>query len=119
MQFYTLLNVTTSLHALLAEHAEHERDRDGLVQHVAEALAVLYEAIGPEPEWQVEAACRGQVATMFPERGQSTAPGKALCASCPVLEECRAWAAEGVEPFGIVAGLSARQRRPQRRPAAA
>ncbi|UDY35529.1 WhiB family transcriptional regulator [Dermatobacter hominis] len=104
------------LHALLAGGEAVDRDRDEQVQHVAEALAVLLEEIGPEPEWQQRAACRGQTKVMFPERGQDIRPAKALCASCPVHAECEAWgAAAGSAQGGFVAGRGKRSRRGQKR----
>lgn len=40
-------------------------------------------------EWQEQAACRGEdLDFFFPKRGQPTAKGRALCAACPVHDEC-------------------------------
>lgn len=46
----------------------------------------------------------------FPERGESTAPAKAICARCPVIEPCLQWALENREE-GIWGGTSGRERR--------
>ena len=51
----------------------------------------------PAEDWAQRAACRGQTALFFPshaERPEARKPrearARALCATCPVLEECRA-----------------------------
>ena len=57
----------------------------------------------------------------FPETGQSAAPAKAVCAACPVRELCLTTFGPLVD-HGVVGGLTADQRRTQRRdqrPAAA
>ena len=102
--------VVDDLQSLIAERSDQERTRDERVQHVVEALAVLYEAIGPEPEWQTNAACRGQTDAMFPGHGGDVRPAKALCASCRVAEQCEAWAAENPMQGGILYGTSESQR---------
>ncbi|MFN7150007.1 MAG: WhiB family transcriptional regulator [Microthrixaceae bacterium] len=73
---------------------------------------------GLRPPWAALAACRGQTDIMFPERGASTAPAKALCAACPVAPECREWGdvmEQGVGLYGILAGESAEKRKLRRR----
>jgi len=111
LRFYDRATVK-SLHTLLADGSAADRTRDERVQHVAEALAVLYEAIGPEPEWMCEAACRGRTATMFPGRGEDVRPAKALCAGCPVFVECEAWGrAAGFAQGGFIAGRGEGARR--------
>lgn len=79
--------------------------------------------------WTEHAACRGRMAVMAPpclnkahgvhdrlnvrQRGQ-IAQAKALCAQCPVLEECTAWALGGLDDpaVGMVAaGMTPNQRR--------
>ena len=57
----------------------------------------------------------------FPEKGQSPAPAKAVCAACPVTALCLATFGSLVAD-GVVGGLTARERQLQRRtdrPAAA
>lgn len=48
----------------------------------------------------------------FPERGESTAPAKAVCVGCPVRTECLNYAVTRNERFGVWGGLSERERRP-------
>lgn len=69
-------------------------------------------------EWQRDAACRGLSVTMFfhpgRERGharrQRITDAKELCATCPVIAECRQYALDTREPYGIWGGLSEEER---------
>lgn len=66
--------------------------------------------LGPEFEWQTRAACRKipEPDRFFP----ATRPdkeAKALCAGCPVRDECLAHALAYDEP-GVWAGTSAKER---------
>lgn len=65
--------------------------------------------------WRDRGACKGQTDVMFPEDGQSAAPAKAICATCPVTAECLAFAMDEREDYGVWGGLSARDRRMLRR----
>lgn len=75
--------------------------------------------LAPQP-WMDAAACRGlDPALFFAERGdhQGTVAAKMICARCPVLVECGAYAATITNPApgiglpGVWAGLSERDRR--------
>ena len=63
--------------------------------------------------WQQDAACRGTDGTFFfpPERERETARvkrvarAKAVCRECPVMADCRAYALQVGEPFGVWGGL--------------
>lgn len=69
-------------------------------------------------DWQMQAACRGLDSEMFfhpeGERGSAKAAreraAKALCATCPVIMECRAHALKVREPFGVWGGLTEAER---------
>lgn len=70
--------------------------------------------------WRARAACRGADTNLFfPERGESTAAAKAVCAGCPVASECLDYALDTLEHHGIWGGLSERERRKVRRQRAA
>jgi WhiB family transcriptional regulator, redox-sensing transcriptional regulator len=64
--------------------------------------------------WQEQAACQGSDARLFfgPEkeriRDRETREGaaKGICASCPVLRDCRSHALQTPELFGVWGGLS-------------
>ncbi len=69
-------------------------------------------------DWQMKAACRGLDSAMFfhPEGERGSAKetreraAKALCATCPVLEQCREHALRVREPFGVWGGLTEGER---------
>lgn len=76
--------------------------------HDAPTGAEVLAAYLRRPSWWADAACRGVgVDVFFPERGQSTAPAKALCAGCSVRSDCMAEASANDERWGIWAGLPA------------
>lgn len=62
--------------------------------------------------WATDAKCiQAEPDTFFPEKGGSTREAKKICADCPVLEECLAYALANDERFGIWGGKSERERR--------
>lgn len=83
------------------------------------ALArVIFGSPGQPRPWANRAACAGEDATLFQESGHER-DALAVCASCPVLTECRADALAFERssfryrscPVGVVGGLTAWQRR--------
>lgn len=71
----------------------------------------LFDDLG-RPLWEKDAACRDSDPNMFfPERGSSTREAKAVCAICPVRDECLDYALMNGEKFGIWGGTSERERR--------
>lgn len=72
-----------------------------------------------EWEWQLHAACQGYSSSVFfhpdGERGSARAHrasrAKAICASCPVIEQCRQHALAAHEPYGVWGGLTEEERR--------
>lgn len=66
--------------------------------------------------WQVDAACKGAgCEDFFPERGEGLSnhgnAAKAVCARCPVIEECLVSSLENHEECGIWAGAGEGRRR--------
>ena len=65
-------------------------------------------------EWQLEGACRDADPRIFfhpegergPARRERDTAAKAVCASCPVLDECRRHALAVREPYGVWGGLT-------------
>ena len=65
-------------------------------------------------EWQLQGACREADAALFfhPERERGAprrlrdAAAKAVCATCPVIRQCRAHALTTPELYGVWGGLS-------------
>jgi len=72
----------------------------------------------PDASWMTEAACRNTVptATFFPERGgrDTAEAAKAVCATCPVSDDCLSWAL-AVRERGIWGGTTEGEREGIRR----
>ena len=80
-------------------------------------------------EWQLDAACRGADSRLFfPPAGgrpgaaqRREAAAKRMCAGCPVQLDCRRYALEACESYGVWGGLTEDERlartgaRPRRR----
>ncbi len=78
-------------------------------------LFTLAELLPPRPAWMAAAACRDRPdVTWFPEKGQSTAPAKAICSECPSKVPCLAFALE-TEADGVWGGTSVKERRAAQR----
>jgi WhiB family redox-sensing transcriptional regulator len=69
-------------------------------------------------DWQVRAACRGMNVDLFYDpdfaRGSAkrahVAHAKAICANCPVIQQCLDRAVKVGEPDGVWGGLTAKER---------
>ncbi len=65
-------------------------------------------------EWQLQGACRDEDTDLFfhpegergPRRAARERAAKDICARCPVIAECSAWALMTREPYGVWGGLS-------------
>ncbi|MFY0408179.1 WhiB family transcriptional regulator [Solicola sp. PLA-1-18] len=74
-------------------------------------------------EWQYEAACSGMDSACFfapatergPKRDAREDAAKAVCATCPVIEQCLEHAMRVREPFGVWGGMTASEREAARR----
>lgn len=83
-----------------------------------EALDALALAVGPVPEWQRYAACRGADPELFfPPRRGSAAAAKRICARCPVAEQCAEFVATLPRSRmpGVWGGLTQHERQDARR----
>jgi WhiB family redox-sensing transcriptional regulator len=77
-------------------------------------ISRLPQPIADHWEWQYEGSCRTMPSEMFfhpdgergPRRRNRENAAKAVCASCPVIQQCRAHALAVQEPYGIWGGLS-------------
>lgn len=86
-----------------------------LARQVAEHRVGRQTRAGRRDHWTQRAACRGIDPNLFhPERGEATAPAKAVCARCPVRHDCLVYALATIQQHGIWGGLSERERRPLR-----
>jgi WhiB family redox-sensing transcriptional regulator len=67
------------------------------------------------PGWQADGLClEYPEVTWFPERGQSSAPAKAVCGRCLVQRECLDYALADPDLMGVWGGMSQRDRARQR-----
>lgn len=72
-------------------------------------------------DWRDRAACRDEDPELFFPTGttgpalQQIDAAKAICARCPVLSECLAFALETGQDYGIWGGLTPEERRALRR----
>lgn len=75
-------------------------------------------------DWRDDGACTGMTEThgaaevsaiFFPERGASLKRARAICAECPVAEQCLEHALTLPERFGIWGGKSEKERRAMRK----
>ena len=93
---------------------------EGVDRNEPGVASALLDLLTHRPAFHADAACvEHPELTWFPPRGADLGPVKAVCASCLVLAECRTWAlAQGPQLAGVWGGLSDRERRLRRRPAA-
>lgn len=79
----------------------------------------MHSATTEDTSWRTRAACRGLTGLFYPSdqetREQQTAAAQAVCARCPVAEQCLAHAVEHNERYGIWGGAAPRERRRLRR----
>ncbi len=64
-------------------------------------------------DWQEQAVCASVEPDLFypaPHEHGRRRQAKALCASCPVVNECLQWALEINDKFAILGGLTAHER---------
>jgi len=70
-------------------------------------------------DWQLGGLCRQLDSTMFftPDRERGSLRtrreqrAKAVCARCPVLEQCRSHALRAREPYGVWGGMTEHERK--------
>lgn len=68
------------------------------------------------PAWMDNASCRGMDPELFfPERGESTALAREVCAGCPVVTQCLHFALDISAKQGVWGNTTERQRRRIRR----
>ncbi len=67
------------------------------------------------PEWHKRGACRGQGTRAFFAKGTAPASTRAICAGCPVRQECLEVALADDELQGVWGGTTESERRGMRR----
>lgn len=66
--------------------------------------------------WREDAACRGvDTNVFFPVTDEEAGPAQAICATCPVREECLEFALMTRQEDGVWGGLTETERRRLRR----
>ncbi|MFN2607698.1 MAG: WhiB family transcriptional regulator [Acidimicrobiales bacterium] len=69
-----------------------------------------------DEDWRAAAACRtADTSLFFPESDDEAGPAKAICASCPVREDCLGFALANRQEQGVWGGLTEAERRRMRR----
>ena len=90
-------------------------DVEWLVAPEAPAVRVLADLLS-RAAWHRQAACAGQGTTeLIPVRGANYDRARALCAGCPVRQECLETALADSELLGLWAGTTPDQRKAMRR----
>ena len=85
-----------------------------------EVFDALTAPINEERPWMVFGACREEDSDIFfPTTKDQTRRALAICAICPVQEDCLDYALEARERFGIWGGTTEKQRRKMLRRGAA
>ncbi|NNF70223.1 MAG: WhiB family transcriptional regulator [Acidimicrobiia bacterium] len=73
---------------------------------------ILAVPITEERPWLVFGACRqGDADVFFPDSKSQEAEALRICATCPVRDECFAYAIEARETYGVWGGTTEKQRR--------
>lgn len=69
-----------------------------------------------DTDWRLEAACRdADTAVFFPDSDDEAGPALAICATCPVREECLEFALLTRQEDGVWGGMTETDRRRVRR----
>lgn len=100
----------TPRHALGAKKKATIIERPRAAQ--ARRLPQPYSLVAPGP-WEKEAACKDRPTSMF--FADVTTYAKAVCATCPVKQQCLQFALEVNERFGVWGGKTERERAALRR----
>jgi hypothetical protein len=89
---------------------DEEQEREYLAALMAaDELAGL--ALVPRPRWMAQGACRWRPEIDFFASSGNQERAKAVCRTCPVAEECLAYALERYETEGIWGGKTPVERR--------
>jgi WhiB family transcriptional regulator, redox-sensing transcriptional regulator len=88
---------------------------------VGRRIERVFKNVDERMEWLATARCIGEDPDLFFPIGvteiavEQTSRAKAICATCPVLEECREWSLATAQDAGVWGGLSEEERREIRR----
>jgi WhiB family redox-sensing transcriptional regulator len=99
----------------LAESADSRRDGFASIAYIALPGGGTVPADAAREVWESALCAQVDPELFFPDKGQPSAPAKAVCARCPVTALCLGTFGPLVA-HGVVGGLTARERQQQRRP---
>jgi WhiB family redox-sensing transcriptional regulator len=69
-----------------------------------------------DDDWRASAACRDMdTSVFFPASDEEAEPAKAVCATCPVVEDCLSFALANRQEQGVWGGMTETERRRLRR----
>lgn len=98
------------------EENAYQRDRYAARAMTGEVGELPLAGVPTPGPWRAQGRCRSApLSLFFPERGDDTRQAKAICAGCPVVEQCRSYGLAYPELRGIWGGLSERGRARARR----
>lgn len=81
-------------------------DVEWLMIPEAPELLALADLLARRPAWMAAGACRDRAdVTWFPNKSQSAAPAKAVCAECPSRAPCLAFALD-LDADGVWGGTN-------------
>jgi WhiB family transcriptional regulator, redox-sensing transcriptional regulator len=92
------------------------KDQQSLVDYYrTRAVRILPDPSTSAWDWQLHGSCRGMdPAIFFPSarsrRARDEAHAKAVCSTCPVVTQCRDYAIDAAEPYGVWGGLTPMER---------
>jgi WhiB family redox-sensing transcriptional regulator len=95
------------------ESMDSRRDGFGSVAFVALPGGGVVPADAAREVWESALCAQVDPELFFPEKGQPSAPAKAVCARCPVTALCLVTFGP-LLAHGVVGGLTARERQRQR-----
>lgn len=100
---------------LWANQAETMAETQRIYRHNKPAQlrgSTRLDVMADRPEdWKDQAACRGKDTSLwFIDRGDPGEQAKAICASCPVRNDCLEYALTVKERYGIWGGMGQRER---------
>lgn len=80
---------------------------------------VLLPLVGDYPTFEAALCAQTDPEAFFPDKGGRATVAKRLCLACEHVADCRTWALEHDERFGVWGGTTERERRKLKRGQAA
>lgn len=94
----------------------HFRSNEAQPMTVEEVLGLFMDL---RPAWHIKAECRHATDTMFADKSggweSNWVDARAVCARCPVIKQCGAYALDADELYGMWGGMTPKERRKVKR----